>query len=57
MFPHDDNVYECEIWHAPFLFPATMEQALRVAVGWVAKHCKRMTLSAEDYHAAVSPMY
>ena len=28
MFPHDDNVYECEIWHAPFLFPATMEQVL-----------------------------
>ncbi|CAE7625853.1 unnamed protein product [Symbiodinium sp. CCMP2592] len=27
-FPHDDDVYECEIWHAPFLFPATMEQVL-----------------------------
>lgn len=37
-FPHDDDVYECEIWHAPFLFPAAMEQALHVAVvlfgGW-----------------------
>ena len=31
-FPHDDDVYECEIWHAPFLFPAAMEQALYVAV-------------------------
>lgn len=27
-FPHDDDVYECEIWHAPFLFPAAMEQVL-----------------------------